>query len=131
MVLQTKAGAGDVPGSSSATFLSLEKLQRPLTLVAGAAGSQALFLRALVLAKADLPRLAGVTLGRKGSIDGMATIHPPLTWEEACEGEILLIGYTVELLCTFVGEALALRLIRDQWPDASFVDEESGKEGNA
>jgi hypothetical protein len=99
--------------------------------MAGAAGSQALLDRALVLTKAAFPRLAGVTLNKQGCVEGLANIDPPLTQGEAEEGEILLIGNTVQLLCTFLGETMALRFIQDPWPDASFADEESGKEGTA
>jgi hypothetical protein len=129
LVLGAKAGATDQASSSDVSFRSIEKLQKPLNSLAGAAGSQALLSRALALAKAEFPRLAGARLDKKGRIVGLADIDPPLTPKEAEQGEILLLGNIVDLLCTFLGEAMALRVIQDQWPDASFVEEESGEEG--
>jgi hypothetical protein len=131
LVRGTQAAAKDLSQAAYAPFCSFEKLQRPLISITGAAGSLALISRALVLAKAEFPRLNGVTLDKKGSIEGLEHVMPPLSREEAEEGEVLLIGNTIELLCTFLGEAMALRLIQGQWPDASFASEESGKERNA
>jgi hypothetical protein len=133
LVLDPAAGPKnpDVPPDYS--FAALEKLERQLHLAVGGAGSNALLSRALVLAKKDLPRLAGVSLNKKNRLEGLANIDPPFTQEEAYEGEIHLIGNTVELLCTFVGKAMALRFIQSPWPDASFdkeeVDEDSLTEG--
>jgi hypothetical protein len=131
LVLGARAGATDQAASPDASFRSIEKLQKPLHALAGAAGTQVLLSRALVLAKAEFPRLAGAKPDKKGRIEGLANIDPPLTRKEAEQGEIVLLGNMVELLCTFVGEAMALRFIQDQWPDASFVEEASGEERKA
>jgi hypothetical protein len=131
LVHGSRIPAADPALSADPSFHNFEKLQRPIQAMAGAVGSQTLLLRALVLAKAEFPRLAGASIDRKGTLQGLAKIDPPLTQEEADEAEILLIGNTVALLCIFLGEAMALRLIQDQWPGASFAADEPAKEGTA
>ena len=88
---------------------------------------QALIYRALTLTKAEMPRLADVTVGKDGSINNLAEIEPRLSADEAAEGEAVLIGTIVDLLRTFLGETLALRLIQNVWPDASFNDRDDGR----
>jgi hypothetical protein len=131
LVLGARAGTTDQAASPDDSFRSIEKLQKPVHAMAGAAGTQMLLSRALVLAKTEFPRLAGARIDKNGGIEGLAKIDPPLTPKEAEQGEILFLGNIVELLCTFIGEAMALRFIQDQWPDASFVKEESGEERKA
>ena len=58
----------------------------------------------------------------------MAEIDPRLTAEELVEAEIVVVACLVELLCTFLGEALLLRLVHDLWPNASFEKINLGKE---
>lgn len=95
----------------------------------GAAATQALVSRALFLAKAEIRRLAGAKLNKKGRIEGLAGIDPPHSRREGEEVELQLMENIVELLCTSVGEAMTLRLIQEEWPYASFVDAQPGKKG--
>lgn len=130
IVLHEMAGPAGPAISHHSEFLAFHKLQRPLHSVAGAAAVQALLSRALVLAQAELPRLASLKLNMTGHLGGSSDANPPLSGEEVRQGEVILVGNTVELLCLLLGEALTLRLLRDEWPEASF-DKGSREEGNA
>ncbi len=63
-----------------------------------------------------------------GHLEGIAEIRQSLTPDEAIRAETALVAHIVELLCTFLGEILAVRLLQDVWPDASFNDGNSRKE---
>ncbi len=90
-------------------------------------GFQALINRALTLTKAEIPRLAPVKIGQRGCLEHLGDIDPRLSPDEAAKGETVLIGHLLDLLCTFLGEALALRLIQDAWPGASFDEGDDGR----
>ena len=87
--------------------------------------------RALTLTKNQIPRLAHAKVGPDGCLGNLGEIEPRMSAAEAAEGEVVLIGNMVDLLCTFLGEALALRLIQDVWPDASFGDRDDGRDTEA
>lgn len=83
------------------------------------------------MTKIEVPRFAAIQLNQNGELEGFSDAEPPLTQEDAVRGEVIVIANMVELLCTFIGEALALVLIQGVWPDASFVRNDSEKEGEA
>ena len=64
----------------------------------------------------------------QGELEGFERVEPRLTHLEVSEGEVILVSHMLELLRTFVGEALMLRLLADLWPDASFDDIPDRKE---
>ena len=109
-------------------FYVCDKLRRPLSSLAGNMGFQALIYRALKLTKIEIPRLAEAKLGPDGCLNNLPELQPRLNASEAAEGEVVLIGNVVDLLCTLLGETLALRLIQDVWPDAAFSDRDDGKD---
>lgn len=99
-----------------------QKLSERLTRLVTLAGYQALVARAVHLARGEYPFLEGVRPGSTSDVclDGLqiqietvdtATLHDGLT-------EVL--AGVIGLLVTFIGEDLALRLVRDVWPDAPF-----------
>lgn len=87
-----------------------EKLRVSITMLAGADGFSALLVRAIALARADVPSLEGVRVTADGSIAGLEQVGD----DEA--GEI--IAHLLGLLTTFIGEPLTMRLLRESWPDA-------------
>ena len=89
-----------------------DTLRIALTKVAGADGFSALLRRALALARAEAPSLHGVKLGTNCHMEGLE--------EVTSEGAVALAAHLLELLVTFIGEPLALRLVREGWPDESF-----------
>lgn len=96
---------------SHEAVLVCEKLRVSLTRVAGADGFTALMRRSLALAKADIPALTDAKLGANGCIDGLELNG------DASEAGAALTAHFLWLLITFVGETIALRLVREAWPD--------------
>ena len=95
-----------------------EKLRISLTRFAGADGFAALLRRTLAVAQTEAPSLHRITFKPDYSIDGLEA----LAAEDAdggVEAAAALTAHLLELLITFIGEPLTLRLIRDAWPDAS------------
>lgn len=97
-----------------------EKLRLPLTKLAGAAGSYALFSRALALARRRTPSLAGLRVGADGSLAGFNAIQQDSAAAEASrDAGVVLIAELLGLLVTLIGETLTLSLVREAWPDVS------------
>lgn len=89
-----------------------ETLRSVLTKVAGADGFAALLRRALALAQAEAPSLESVKLGANCQMEGLEEVTP--------DAAVALAAHLLELLATFIGEPLTLRLVREAWPDESF-----------
>jgi len=106
-----------------------EKLRMRLSALVGVAGFQALAVRALAQAKADAPSPWAVEVAADGSLKGLGESEPPvdIVNDSAGEGGVVLIGRLLELLLTFLGEALTFNLISDLWPDATLDVRISGK----
>jgi len=82
-----------------------DKIRRPLSTLAGAAGFRSLLSRSLVLAKQESPALGGWEVGPDGSLQG-------------CDGDTaesggVLIAHLIGLMITFIGETLTHRLLPD------------------
>jgi hypothetical protein len=105
-----------------------EKLRHPLGKLAGKAGFQALFSRALSLTKPDFPQLGHTKVNADGRLEGAAEIQPALNPEDVLRAEITLVAHMLELLYIFLGETLTSGLLQDVWPNASFNDGTSGQE---
>ena len=103
-------------------FQVCEKLRPNLTPLMGNAGFRALLSRALALASKEVSRLQTVQVNREGFLAG---------WDEAqtqgnpvgySEGGVVLLARLLELLVTFIGEDLTLRLLREGWPNLALND---------
>src|SRR5665213_1055925 len=86
-----------------------DKLRRPLTTLAGAAGFRSLLSRALTLAKQESPALGAWEVKPDGSLDGLNG--------EAAQSGVVLIAQLIGLMITFIGESLTMRLVHDVWVD--------------
>jgi hypothetical protein len=86
-----------------------DKLRRPLTTLAGAAGFRSLLARALTLAKQESPVLGAWEIRSDGSLEGVNG--------EAAQPGAVLVAHLIGLMITFIGEALTLRLLHDVWLD--------------
>jgi len=86
-----------------------DKLRRPLTTLAGAAGFRSLLARALTLAKQESPALGAWEVKPDGSLQGLNG--------EAARSGAVLIAHLIGLMITFIGEYLTLRLLHDVWLD--------------
>ena len=86
-----------------------DKLRRPLSTLAGAAGFRSLLARALTLAKQESPVLGAGEVQPDGSLQGLN--------DEAAQSGAVLIAHLIGLMVTFIGESLTLRLLHDVWLD--------------
>lgn len=119
--------AGASPGAKSrAAFQVCEKLRGPLSTFAGVAGFRSLLSRALALAKAKAPVLAGVEIQPDGSFHYSAELLTQLDTTEVADAALILTEQLLDLLEVFIGEALTLRLVQTVWPRAAAQDPKSG-----
>ena len=118
LALETRSGhTGET--AESAAFRVVEKLRRPLSLLAGTAGFGALLSRALALAKGEVRWLNAVHADANGSLEGLQDVGGQVTPAQMAEGEAVLIAQLVGLLVTFIGETLTARLMQEVWPEVS------------
>jgi hypothetical protein len=103
-----------------------EKLRTPLAKLAGAAGFRSLLARAKVLATAQIPWLDSVQVGVDGSLEGFDAARRQQGAAASDEAGAVVVAQLLGLLVTFIGEPLALRLVRDAWPDASWTENDAG-----
>ena len=96
-----------------------EKLRLHLGKLVGPAGFQALFARALALAKAEVNWLANVRIGAGGSLEGFDEAAQQCDETEMIRGGTELLAQLLSLLITFIGEDLNLRLVQDIWADTA------------
>ena len=115
-----------------AAVLVSEKLRISLTEFAGAAGFASLVRRALALAREEVPSLQSVKIGADGRMEGFELIVAGAGPASARgEAAIAITAHLLELLVTFIGESLTLRLVREAWPDMALDDEHSRIEPNS
>lgn len=125
LIAEERRATSDSDRGGRAGFRVCEKLRRPLSTFAGAAGYHSLLSRALVLAKAQEPLLKNLRIKTDGTLE-----HSP-EWEAqresvaAAKAMDALVTQLLGLLITFIGEALTLRLIHDVWPEAALEDPKS------
>jgi hypothetical protein len=101
--------ASDSPVSNAVAVC--DALRIGLTKFAGADGFAALLRRALAIARVEAPSLQNVTLGTNCHMEAFDGVTP-----DAAES---LVAHLLHLLVIFIGEPLALRLVRETWPDKS------------
>jgi len=95
-----------------------DKLRISLTRFAGTDGFTSLLGRALALARADVPALQTVKLKPDCSLEGLGVLAVDAT-NAGPEAAVAITAHLLELLETFIGNPLTLRLVREAWPDAS------------
>jgi hypothetical protein len=97
----------------------IEELRMHLIRFAGVDGFRSLLSRALTLAKAEVPSLNMVHVRTEGSLEGFDGIEQSQEAGAAVQAGIVLVAHLLELLVTFIGKPLTLRLVREAWPDAA------------
>ena len=109
----------------------IEKLRISLTRFAGADGFASLLRRALMLASADVPSLQSVKVGADGRLEGIEQLAAETgTGAARAGGEAAVAAHLLELLVTFIGEPLTLRLAREAWADTSLDEYNSRSEAD-
>ena len=102
-----------------AAVLVLEKLRETLTKFAGAEGFTAILRRSLALTRVDVPALKNAAVRADGRIGG---IQDAAAWDRDGNAGTELTAQILWLLVTFVGEPIAIQLVREAWPDET-IDE--------
>ncbi len=108
----------------------IEELRLRLVRLAGVDGFRSLLSRALTMAKAEVPSLNMLHVGAGGSLEGFDAIEESEAAGAAEQAGIILVAHLLQLLVTFIGAPLTLRLVRDKWPDAFMDGADSGTEEN-
>jgi hypothetical protein len=72
----------------------------------------------LALAAAEIPSLSTVTINANGSLQGLNELEQDKN-ADVNQAGTALVAHLLDLLVTFIGESLTLRLLRDRWPDVS------------
>jgi len=102
----------------------IEQLRISLTRFAGAEGFASLLRRALTLASVDVASLHSVKVSADGRLEGIEQLAA-----ETGEPVLAVATHLLELLVTFIGEPLTLRLAREAWADTSLDADNSTSEG--
>ena len=122
-----RTNSSDAPVDTAVRVIG--ELRLRLIRLAGVDGFRSLLSRALTLAKVEVPSLNMVSVRADGSLEGFEGIEQT---EEAGaavgQAGMVLVAHLLELLVTFIGAPLTLRLVRDKWPDASMGGADLGAE---
>jgi hypothetical protein len=127
-LLEYEAGAGkNSEPIESPTLRVYEKLRQSLGAFVGVAGFYSLASRALALAKPEAPSLGAARVSADGALQGLGEIETQFEIDknQAGDGGIIFIASLLGLLRIFVGEALTLSLLRNEWPGEAFDDRNS------
>lgn len=126
--------ASRLPPSEAQAYHAIrvcEKLRPPIAKLAGLASYCSLLSRSVALAKAKVPALGGLRVGADGTLSGFEELAYHPDGNAAEQGGALLVAELLGLLVTFIGEPLALLLVRDAWPDAAMADIDLGIKGKS
>ena len=88
-----------------------EKLRISLTRFAGPDGFTSLLRRAMALARTQVPTLKDIQVKPDGSLEDLATLS------DANEAAVAILAHLLDLLVTFIGQPLTMRLLKEAWPD--------------
>ena len=102
------------PDHADPALRVIENLRGPLTKLVGATGFSSLLAKALLIARRQAPSLDRLRVQPDGSVIGSDEVQHDLT-----DGGEVLVAEFLDLLITFIGEAMTVTLIREVWPDAS------------
>jgi hypothetical protein len=120
MQLHTDAG-------TSVPLRVFDALRRPLSTLVGVNGFRVLVVRALALAKAEIPCMSTIDVKPDGSLAGLND----LIFREQQEAGAVLIAHLLGLLATFIGEVLMMQIVLDVWPDATAIHAGTFGEGES
>lgn len=107
--------SADPPGPDAA--LVIENLRIALSKFAGGVGFASLLQRALTLGSAEIPSLQRLQVGADGRLEGFARLAAEEGTNAAGEAEVAVAAHLLELLVTFIGEPLTLKLVQGAWPE--------------
>jgi hypothetical protein len=123
LALETSGVSSSVTSSEGASRV-IARLRVCLIKLVGVNGFRSLLSRALTLGKAEIPSLNMVQVSGDGLLVGLDEVERNHGAEAAVNAGLDLVTKLLELLVTFIGESLTLRLVHDTWLD------ETTEEGN-
>ncbi|WP_171475798.1 hypothetical protein [Frigoriglobus tundricola] len=124
-LIALEAARDTSPGAyPSAAVRVCHRLRAPLVRLAGVAGFRSLMSRALAIAKTEVPSLAVAQVCADGRLEGLEGLQPDEGVESGAGDTI--VARLLDLLVTFIGEPLTLRLVRDVWPDETVTGADAG-----
>jgi len=153
LLTQEAAGSQDQEVLIEAAEHVAEKLRAHLSKRIGQEGFRTLLVRALTLATGQFPPLSAVRVGADGSLIGLRrSISPGVpdtrtssketriearlkeiqareAHSETVDGAVVLLATFLELLVTFIGEDLTLRILSAIWPEAAFDEATHSENG--
>lgn len=100
-----------------------EKLRIHMSQRIGVEGCRTLLTRSLSLTVAEYPDMATVQLSPQGSLVG-------LRGTSSVDGAVAILNHFYNLLVTFIGEEITLRIIGTVWPEFEW-DETAGAESES
>jgi len=93
----------------------LPRLHQAFAMLIGPGGFDVLLARTIVLARRAHPILVGVGAGPAGTLTRLDDVaRDEVAFEE---GVMAIVTQFMELLVALIGEDLALRLVRNAWPE--------------
>ena len=96
-----------------------ERLRRRLIVLIGPEGFHALFARALALARSDYPMLAGITYEAANGYDLTSlreSVHEHAP-TDLLDALVTVTANFLAVLVRLIGADLAMRLVREAWPE--------------
>ena len=120
------------PGEAKArgvTFSVSARLRPQLVMLMGTAGYRALVSRALTLASAEVKWLGEVRVEPDGSLQGLEELAARFPAGAVTQGIVTQLAHLLELLVSFIGEGLTMRLVVELYPDLSEDDFNFAKKG--
>lgn len=115
-LIASQAAHDNAAASLDAAAQVVGELRLRLIKLAGVDGFRSLLARALALAKIEAPSLRDVQVKDDGTLAGFNELESSAATEEA---GTVLVAFLLQLLVTFIGEPLTLRLVRDAFPNFS------------
>jgi len=120
LVLENElADSSDPNDLQSAVERIFDKLNAHLSIRFGSGGYHALLRRALTLAADDVSVLASVHISEDGSVEGFQGMTDS---QSISDGSVAMLARLIELLDTFIGRNLTVRVLQNVWPNVEQVN---------
>jgi hypothetical protein len=121
LAYEYEANSSSVP-PSHLEFRVIEKLSFYFVALMGSYAYQVVLSRALATATEEVPWLIKISVNQDGILEGWSALEKSMAPDVLFEGRVVLLAQLLELLITFVGATMTLRMLRDVWPKVSTQD---------
>jgi hypothetical protein len=120
-LVELESGQDEVASEAQGAERAFEKLRGPLAQLMGVGGFYSLMSRALAIARAEQASLAAVRILPDGTLEGLENSG------QVQEGAVVIMSQLLGLLIVFIGEPLALGLVRETWPEVRMEPSEDNE----